>query len=229
MRLGFADIPLLVRDSESWAVGYKPHGMPTAPLTDGEKGTFLSWFLEQYPPAADVAGRKGIEKGLLHRLDTPTEGLVLVAKTQEAYRALWESQENDLIEKTYRALCLRLAEGLPDTPRVIESRFRPFGPGSREVRPLFPHDRRYSAAGRDYRTLLEACIPREGGFAECTCRLTRGYRHQVRSHLASLGLPIAGDSLYAPSSSFSGPLMLCASTLRFPDPDSGRILEVSLP
>ncbi len=229
MRQAFSETPLIIRDSEGWAVGYKPHGMPTAPLHEGEGGTFLTWFLEQYPLAGAVTGRKGIEKGLLHRLDTPTEGLVLVAKNQKAYEVLLEYQERDLLEKSYLALCLMLTEDLPETPRAIESRFRPYGPGSREVRPLFPGDRRFAAAGRDYRTMLEACILREGGFAECRCRLTRGYRHQVRSHLASLGLPIAGDSLYAPPSSFSGPLMLCASALRFQDPDSGSITEVSLP
>ena len=60
------------------------------------------------------------------------------------------------------------------------------------------------------------------------CRLSRGYRHQVRAHLAALGLPIAGDPLYAPQGAEAQPesaqvgLQLYAVSLEFPDPENPR-------
>ncbi len=234
-----AENPFVVRDAPGWSVVFKPHGMPTAPLRDGEHGTLLAWFLALAPEAASVRGKKIVEHGLIHRLDTPTEGMVLIAKDQSAYDALQESQNADLIRKTYRALCdherraelERIVKGLPLS---IESRFRPWGPGGREVRPVFPADRRYDGAGRDYRTVLESVEISEDEGVRCTCELTRGYRHQVRAHLASLGLPIQGDDLYnrlhsENDTGSKGILALSAVGLSFPDPNSKATITIWLP
>lgn len=222
--------PSILLDSKTWTIVYKPHGMPTAPLAEGQPGTLLYWYLQQVPEAAAVRGKKAIERGLIHRLDTPTEGLVLIAKTQETYESFQHSQEQDRITKQYEAVCDSAARlDMRDIPRKIESRFRSWGPGAREVRPVFRNDLRFAGAGRDYVTLLESCFSLEDGRLRCVCSLTRGYRHQVRTHLASIGLPIVGDALYnpryrdLPREDLSGNdimLLLCATGLIFPDPDS---------
>ena len=93
----------VIFENEAYAVLYKPRGMPTAPLTEDEEGTLLSWFLKKCPEAALVKGKKDIEAGLVHRLDTATSGLVLIAKNQESYDALNLMQVNNLIKKTYAA------------------------------------------------------------------------------------------------------------------------------
>jgi len=231
--------PFVVQDAPGWSAVFKPHGMPTAPLRAGENGTLLAWFLALAPEAASVRGKKSVENGLIHRLDTPTEGLVLIAKDQSAYDALQESQNADLIRKTYRAICDpesraeldRIVKGLP---LAIESRFRAWGPGGREVRPVFPADRRYDAAGRDYRTVLVSAEFTEGEGVRCACELTRGYRHQVRAHLASIGLPIQGDDLYNRryTGSDTGSLRILALSavgLSFPDPITKAPITISLP
>ncbi len=222
--------PYVALDSASWTIAFKPHGMPTAPIREGEGGTLLSWYLERVPEAASVSGKKEMERGLIHRLDTPTEGLVLIAKTQETYDFFKEAQEGDSILKRYTALCDRMGGELPENlPYEIISRFRAWGPKGREVRPVFPGDRRFEEAGRDYRTLLESAESAASGRILCVCTLTRGYRHQVRAHLASQGFPIHGDPLYNPAPG-GKVLMLSATGLEFPDPDSpsGAIKSFSL-
>lgn len=244
--------PRIVRESPLWAVLDKPHLMPSAPLAPDEEGTLLGWFLDLRPEASAVIGRKAIERGLLHRLDTGTSGLVLVAKTQEAHDFLLEAQKRGEIRKSYYAFCTRAEPGdqsrFSDAivpPLVVRSRFRAFGPGRREVRPLFPGQRGYEEAGTDYETVVETFEtvddPSASGAAifGIGCALVRGYRHQVRAHLASLGFPIAGDPLYNASGPFwegglrapgrEIPLQLYAPGISFPDPDSGLPVSVSLP
>ena len=91
----------VIFENEAYAVLYKPRGMPTAPLTEDEEGTLVSWFLKSCPEAASVKGKKDIEAGLVNRLDTATRGLVLIAKTQESYDALNLMQANNLIKKLF--------------------------------------------------------------------------------------------------------------------------------
>lgn len=232
--------PRIVAETASWALLYKPHGMPSAPLREDEGGTLLSWLLSTRPEAALVEGRKRIERGLMHRLDTGTAGLVLAAKNQAAYESLQKSQEAGLLEKRYEAVCpfdeiegpaFREAARPLILPLIVESRFRPFGPKGREVRASFPGDSRYSESARIYTTTIhEALSVRiDGGeFRIFRCSLTLGYRHQVRVHLACIGYPIVGDPLYNPIPS-DGPLRLTAVGISFPDPDSGTTVSFSLP
>jgi len=248
-------IPRILQETEAWAIVFKPHGMPSAPLTEGEQGTLLAWFLAERPEADAVAGKKAIERGLLHRLDTETEGVVLIAKTQDAFDALSLSQDEGRIAKRYAAFCLRSSEtvwGMPplhvisDTvslnrespceglPVDIVSRFRAYGPGRKMVLPLFPAMRGYAEAGKEYATEVEQIdfLPDQHAL-RVVVSLTRGFRHQVRAHLAIAGLPIAGDALYGPPINATAeadiPLQLHAIALSFPDPLDGRQVSFSLP
>jgi len=233
-------VPSIVLETPSWALVFKPHGMPSAPLSEGESGTILSWFLARRGEANVVMGKKAIERGLLHRLDTGTAGLVLIAKTQGAYDALSEAQTKSRIRKGYLAFCVRdedTPESLPPDqalPFAVRSRFRAFGPGRRMVRPLFPGMRGYAEAGRDYETLIEEIEMIETGMARIRVSLALGYRHQVRAHLAFLGYPIAADPLYskkpAPRDDEGAelPLQLYAPSISFPDPVDGTEVSFSL-
>ena len=243
----------IVAETDDWAAVFKPHGMPSAPLVEGEAGTLLSWFLGERPDSRAVAGRKPVERGLLHRLDTDTAGLVLVAKRQAAYDALLAGQEAGLFVKRYAAFSTRDSvtvwgfspgdsiKELPENVSMngsgihIRSRFRPYGKGSRMVRPLFPGDRGYEAARDEYTTEVES-VERsaEPGFFRVIASLERGYRHQIRAHLAAMGYPIAGDALYRPGDGSESladdlPLQLHAFSIAFPDPVTGSPISVSLP
>lgn len=233
--------PSILSETESWAIVFKPHGMPTAPLPGKEQGTLLLWFLSQRPEAAGVYGKKEIEHGLLHRLDTNTCGLVLIAKQQHAFDGLSMAQQAGRIKKTYHAFCS--AENnieLPGDgryPFVITSQFRAYGPGRKEVRPLYPGMRGYKKGAGSYTTIIESATPfSDSQVLSVTCAIKRGYRHQIRAHLAHIGYPIIGDSLYNPLfrsgsavADASIPLQLYAIGLTFPDPDSGEQVSFSLP
>ncbi len=224
--------PFIVRESDSWVLVWKPHDIPTAPLARNEQGTLLEWILTRIPQAASVRGKKEIEHGLLHRLDTGTEGLVLVAKTQTTFDFLDEAQKASKIIKSYRALCSRSNTPLIDPstvfPFTIQSRFRSRGPGGREVKALFMGDRGYDEAKYDYRTTIVS-IKRiqidERTIYAVACRLDRGARHQVRSHLSHAGYPILGDRLYN-DDCVEVPLQLCANGIDFPDPDSNSPVSI---
>ena len=186
--------PLILFEEERYAVLYKPRGMPTAPLRSMEKNSLLYWFLTLRPKAAGVFGKKKIEAGLIHRLDTPTCGLVLIAKTQKAFNAIHLMQGRNLIEKTYFAFTEKSAYQIPP---VIESQFRAFGPKGKKTVPVFRSSKRFEPGKKTYRTkILE--IKEAGTKSAVTCSLTQDFRHQVRTHLASAGMPICGDVLYSP-------------------------------
>lgn len=227
--------PVIHAETAAWALVHKPHDMPTAPLVADEEGTLLSWFLNKVPDAAHVIGRKPIEHGLVHRLDTSTQGLVLIAKTTQAYIFFNELQQEGHISKRYYAFCAgksniitNMTVKLQDEfPKKIASQFRAFGPGRREVRPIFPQDRQFEDGGKMYTTTIENVVQNNVDLIPSTdfsCSLTRGYRHQVRVHLASLGYPIIGDQIYN-AQTYSTPLQLYAFGISFIDPDS--LLPVS--
>ncbi len=153
-----------------------------------------------------VKGRKEIEAGLIHRLDTPTAGLLLIAKTQSAYDFFIDLQSQDRIEKTYLAI-----SELDETkasyekinkfkcPKKISSQFRPFGPKARMVAPVFSDDHRYKDGAKIYTTYINSIEKLSySNLWSVECSLSKGYRHQIRSHLASCALPIQGDALYNP-------------------------------
>ena len=128
----------------------------------------------------------------------------------------------------------RIAAQLPLT---LESQFRNFGPGAKRVAPVFSGSRHYKKDGRLYTTVIEAAdILPSPPLIRVRCRLSRGYRHQVRAHLAAAGLPIVGDPLYAPQGAEAQPesaqvsLQLYAVSLEFPDPENPRqSIRVALP
>ena len=279
--------PCIVRETAHWAVVYKPPHLPTAPLRADERNTLVYWFLHsdevQKQSAeyglrsreAQVRGKKAIEAGLLHRLDTDTRGLVLFAKDQAVYDFLAARQEAGQMIKTYCAFVEpnrvpeidngygfgatelsmlkefaaaqrgiaaqeqvvvqeRIAAQLPLT---LESQFRNFGPGAKRVAPVVSGSRHYKKDGRLYTTVIEAAdILPSPPLIRVRCRLSRGYRHQVRAHLAAAGLPIVGDPLYAPQGAEAQPesaqvgLQLYAVSLEFPDLENPRqSIRVALP
>ena len=78
------------KDNEPFLVINKPAGLPSAPLSPDDKKNAFSQSATQFPQLLEVRGRKEIEHGLLHRLDTQTSGLLLIAATQECYDFLQE-------------------------------------------------------------------------------------------------------------------------------------------
>jgi 23S rRNA pseudouridine1911/1915/1917 synthase len=175
-------VPLLVRyEDEHLVVVDKPAGMPCHPLRPGELGSLANGLLARYPEM-DQTGYDARQPGLVNRLDNDTSGLVLAARSISVFNALRAALEGGEIAKTYQALTTR-----PLAPQRIELAL---APSSRhrsrvEVSPL----------GRPACSTVVACWP-QGDLFLIEVRAPRAYRHQVRVHLAALGAPILGDTLY---------------------------------
>ncbi len=229
----------------------KPAGQHTAPLREGEAGTLLELILREFPEVSSVPGVKPAEHGLLNRLDRDTSGLVIAARTAEAFGRMQSDFAAGRARKEYLAVCTTTGARAPDAPLHVTSRFAPYGPGRRKVRVVKAARGvgRAEAAGarrgghreateREYRTDVEVLGQREG-LVLVRASLARGFRHQVRAHLAHLGLPILGDPLYgtplavgaAPGAAApAAPRMfLHASAVELPHPADGRRLRIACP
>jgi 23S rRNA pseudouridine1911/1915/1917 synthase len=195
----------------------------------GYEKTLLDWCGERFPQVLAVKGRHPWEGGVVHRLDYETQGLVLVAKTQAALHSFSAQQEAGYIIKEYSAFSTKGDSGmlpgfppaLSGVPCIIASGFRSYGPGSKAVRPVqYNSDvpektgkfRRRSALdqGRPYVTeIIESppqlpllpVLQKEPSVTHSYFRLRikRGFRHQIRCHLAWIGYPILNDILYGGS------------------------------
>ena len=85
----------------------KPPGLPTAPLSpDDSKPTLCAMVFKTFPEIAGVSGWREFGGGLLFRLDNPTSGLVMFARSDAAFKRLKRLQETGRVQKTYCAVCL---------------------------------------------------------------------------------------------------------------------------
>jgi len=226
----------------------KPAGLHTAPLHAKHAehaehaehaGTLLAELLARYPEVSAVPGLRPAEHGLLHRLDRETSGVLIVARTAAAFAALRAQFAAQQVRKEYLAVCLpatdaaQAAARRASTPLRLESRFAPYGPGRRKVRVVLPGSgaaARRKAGERLYAT--EARVLELGeGRARVGAWLLRGFRHQVRAHLAFLGLPILGAPLYGVSGPQGGVprLYLHAAAVQLTHPLSGAVLRIASP
>ena len=106
-------------------------------------------MIARFPEVAAVPGVKPVEPGLVHRLDRDTSGLVVVARTAEAFALLRRAFVTGGARKVYLAACVGGTEEAPVGASMhIASRFAPFGPGRRMVRVVLPGDARKGAARR---------------------------------------------------------------------------------
>lgn len=203
----------ITRD-EPYLIINKPSGLPSAPLNENDRNNAFSIAAELFPELLNVTGRKEIEHGLLHRIDTETSGLLIIAATQDSYENLLQLQKENKIKKYYSALSnvdyenINKLGGFPSSDFVycknikeynLESYFRFFGEGRKSVRPVTKNSNGAALKKLGKPVLYNTNIK----IVENSCDLirieaciTNGFRHQVRCHLAWMGLPIIGDSLY---------------------------------
>lgn len=178
----------IVHEDERLLVLHKPSGVPSLPHSPEETDTAVGAALGRFPglPA------RGLEPGLLHRLDTQTSGLLVFAKTADEWsrlRALWRS---GAVRKFYRA-CVNGGEP-PRVPALLQT---PLGHDPKSAKRMIP-----AIAGRAIRgkplpartEILEARSIARGW--DLLVRIETGVMHQIRCHLSSAGWPIVGDPIY---------------------------------
>ena len=206
----------------------KPAGLPSAPLNKDDKENAFSQAAALYPQILNVQGKKSVEHGLLHRLDTATSGLMIIAATQECYDFLQVKQKQGKIIKTYTAECeLQNKDYFEGQTFTIQSYFRAYGPGRKEVRPV-TKDSNKAALQKVEKPVLYTTqvqikkIDKVKNTALVECTITNGYRHQIRCHLAWYGLPIINDFVYNPQAknkkSTEG-MHFCATKIQFEYPE----------
>ncbi len=204
----------LIYEDENILVVNKVSNMPTVPLKNRNEGNSLLDAVSDYcPQVKSFEGYSKHEGGVLHRLDTPTSGLVLIAKNKGAFEFLRQKQKEDLFLKKYLVKSISKESNLPgfgDFPFkdpknekqiVIKSLFRHYGKGRSCVRPVLESSSSLiiSKASNKYYETTVAFEKEDDGIYYFICSLTNGFRHQIRVHMAWSGYPLVGDVLYGAS------------------------------
>lgn len=209
----------LVYHDTHLAVVDKPPGVVVHPGAGHEGGTLVGGLLARFPELADLpaAGAGDPDRpGIVHRLDRDTSGLLVVARTPEAYHALVAQLAQRSVERRYLA---RVHGHLADARGLIDA------PLKRSVRT--PTLMTVSASGREARTRYRVIERAGDARTETTLlevSLETGRTHQIRVHLAAIGHPVLGDVLYGRERvGDASRLMLHATQLSLDHPaDGGR-------
>ncbi len=217
------NVPIIYEDASLMVVD-KPAGMATHGFSGKDTQT-LANFLVAHRPDLLTVGKSRWEPGLVHRLDRETSGLVLVARTQEAFDDLRAQFRRREIKKIYWALVWGETEhaGTISFPIAHDARDR------RRTRVLADVSRKATApkswkALTKFRTL---CTRRKVSLVEV--EMATGVTHQIRVHLASIGHAIVGDSLYGAANAERFGLdrhFLHARALEFRHPEDGRPIQL---
>lgn len=181
------DIPLDIRyEDENLIVVNKPAGMVVHPAAGHESGTLVNAILHHCPDL-EVGGE--IRPGIVHRLDKDTSGLIVVAKNDETLRHLQAQFKARTVHKLYIAL----TEGrVQPEMAMIDA---PIGrdPKQRKKMAVIPY--RSSATARESQTTYEAETIFDD-YSLINCTLHTGRTHQIRVHMAYIGYPLVGDTVY---------------------------------
>ena len=210
------DIPLTVvyQDADLVVID-KPAGLATHPGPGHHDRTLVNGLLALCPDIQGIGGE--IRPGIVHRLDKDTSGLMIAAKTESAHHNLSLQIKDRAVEKGY----LALVEGAPAQDSGVIN--VPIGRDPRRrTRMAVTADGRQSRTG--YR-LLE----RAGRYTLLELRLHTGRTHQARVHLAWVGHPLLGDTVYGKRSPLLPRHFLHAHRLAFSHPATGQALEFSSP
>lgn len=208
-----APIEILYEDAAVIAVN-KPAGLVVHAGAGAHSGTLVNRLVHHFATLSKVGGE--MRPGIVHRLDRGTSGVMLVARTDSAHRALAEQFSGRTTEKTY----LALVEG-----RVNVDSGRITKPITRD--PV--HRTRMTARlehGRDALTDYRV-IGRFEKFTYLEVRIGTGRTHQIRAHLASIRHPVAGDKLYGARGAER--TFLHAWRIRFDSPATGERVTVEAP
>ncbi|MCB9535155.1 MAG: RluA family pseudouridine synthase [Myxococcales bacterium] len=221
-------VPLRVlHEDDHFLVVVKPAGVVTQPGVGHTHDTVLNAVFATHGKQLQNLG-KARDFGLLHRLDRPTSGLLLVGLTPEGYDGLRAQFEGRTIGKTY----LALVHGGPKPPQGTErSPIREVRRGGRK--------RAMLGAGRGAQEAVTryATLARTKGISLLSCEPKTGRLHQIRAHMAHRGCAVVGDRDYGPRDALDkqfartvkGALGLHAAELRFTHPVTRRSLSVRAP
>lgn len=204
----------VVYEDSDLAVVDKPFGLVTHPGAGNRGGTLAGGLLHRWPQIRGVGQED--RWGIVHRLDRDTSGLLLVALTVDSFEALSGAIKRREVTREY----LALVDGIPAAPSgTIDA------PINRD--PRRPTRMRIDSDGRS--AVSHYRVERQWA-KQALLRVTleTGRTHQIRVHLASIGLPVAGDRVYG-SAPHNHRLFLHATRLAFAHPRTSKPMEAESP
>ena len=219
-------LTVLYEDDDVIAIN-KAAGMVVHPAAGNKSGTLVNAMLAYSPTLSDVGDEH--RPGIVHRLDKETSGLLLVAKTDAAYKALQAQFKVRSIKKTYLALCVGRVQperGLINKPIARD-------PSNRQRMAVVSGGREAVteyAVQEVWTTNLVA-----SSYSFVRVQPQTGRTHQIRVHFASIGFPLVGDALYGAtrndvlSKTLAPRHMLHASELSFEQPSSRKAIKLYAP
>ena len=213
------DIPLdVVYEDDDVIVDNKPTGLVVHPAPGHPDGTLVNALLHHCGDSlSGIGGEK--RPGIVHRIDRDTSGLIIAAKNDAAHLALSAQLKDHSLSRTYECLVtgnMKQDSGTVDAPIGRSS-------ADRKKMAVVP-------TGRRAVTHWEV-VARYPGVTHLRCRLETGRTHQIRVHMAHIGHPILGDTVYGAKKPVPGLTGQClhATGLRFVHPRTGEPVELHCP
>ncbi len=212
------NIPLeIVYEDEDMCVVNKPSGMLTHPTNNEKSGTLVNALLYKFGQnLSDINGE--FRRGILHRLDRNTSGLLMIAKNNKIHEYLANEIKEHHITKRYRAI----VKGVIEKDEEINL---PIGRNPKQ-----PHKMMVTPDGKESRTIVKV-IKR---FKEATAvelTLITGRTHQIRVHMSHIGHPVYNDTLYGAGKGkvTTEEQVLQSFYLRFTKPNNNEIITLEIP
>ncbi len=213
-------IPLdIVYEDEDVVVLNKPKGLVVHPAAGHQDDTLVNGLL--YALGDSLSGINGeLRPGIVHRIDKDTSGLLAVAKNDLAHTVLASQLKDHSMARTYEAIVcgsFRESSGTVDAP---------IGRHPTDRKRMCVTDRNSKNAVTHWEVIRSY-----RGYTHIRCRLETGRTHQIRVHMAHIGHPILGDTVYGHKKPELGQDSQClhAGLLCFRHPRDGRPVIVSAP
>ena len=213
------DIPvnIIYEDSDIIVVN-KPKGMVVHPANGNPDGTLVNAIMNICKDSLSGIGGE-IRPGIVHRIDKDTSGLLIIAKNDRAHINLSEQIKNREIIKKYVAL---VRGNIKENNATIDM---PIGRSDK--------DRKKMSVRKDGKNAVThfKVIERYKGYTYLDIKIDTGRTHQIRVHLAEIGYPIIGDSVYSNGKNPFGVegQMLHAKSLEFKHPITGKVMKLEAP
>lgn len=212
-------IPLeIIYQDQDVAVVNKPQGMVVHPSAGHSSGTLVNALMYHVKDLSSINGV--VRPGIVHRIDKDTSGLLMIAKNDQAHKALAEELK---AQKSLRQYVALVHGNLPNDRGLIEA---PIGRSDKDRKKQAVTEKGKPSVTRFH------VLERFGEFTLLELQLETGRTHQIRVHMAYIGHPITGDLTYGPRKTLAGAgQFLHARRLGFTHPKTGDLLtfEAELP
>lgn len=223
LNLSPVEMPIeILYEEEEFVIINKPPGIASHGGPGDDSPSLVNGLLYYFKNLSQIGGE--IRPGIVHRLDKPTSGLMVIAKTDRAHIKLSSMFQKREIEKTYYAW-------LVQTPKLPEGRIElPLG--------RHPTERLKMCVRKDgrkaittYKIIKSISSRKSRNFSLAEIKIETGRTHQIRVHFQNMGCPVVGDMLYSRTGNeFSKyGLLLFSQALKFKHPFKRKVIDITLP